>query len=112
MKRLFAITVVAFVLASCGTNNSSKETVSMKEIDSTLAKLSAEFERISPRVIQPAEGFLQYPYLIPAGFYHQMWDWDGYFMSTWFIYKGKPEYMKYWALNFLEGVDDRGYVAG
>ena len=83
-----------------------------KELQSTLDSLRTDFERISPRVIQPAEGFLKYPYLIPAGFYHQMWDWDAYFMGTWFIYKGKPEYMKYWALNFLEGMDERGYVAG
>ena len=88
------------------------ERVSDAELIRVKDSITAEFDRIYPRVIRPAEGFLKYPYLIPAGFYQQMWDWDGYFMGTWFIGKGKPEYMRYWALNFLIGVDERGYVAG
>jgi len=86
--------------------------VTDEELQIVLTQLSDEFARISPRVVRPAEGFLKYPYLIPAGFYQQMWDWDGYFMGTWFIGKGQPEYMQYWALNFLEGMDENGYVAG
>ena len=86
--------------------------VTDEELQTVLTQLSDEFTRISPRVVRPAEGFLKYPYLIPAGFYQQMWDWDGYFMGTWFIGKGRPEYMQYWALNFLEGMDENGYVAG
>ena len=109
MKKL-AILATSALIAFGACNNTQNNMT--KDIQSALDSLSAEFERISPRVIKPAEGFLKYPYLIPAGFYHQMWDWDAYFMSTWFIYKGKPEYMKYWALNFLEGMDERGYVAG
>lgn len=87
-------------------------TITDEELQTVLSKLSDEFARISPRVVRPAEGFLKYPYLIPAGFYQQMWDWDGFFMGTWFIEKGQPEYMQYWALNFLEGMDENGYVAG
>ena len=87
-------------------------TVTDEELQNVLSQLSDEFARISPRVVRPAEGFLKYPYLIPAGFYQQMWDWDGFFMGTWFIGKGQPEYMQYWALNFLEGMDENGYVAG
>ena len=86
--------------------------VTDEELQTVLTQLSDEFTRISPRVVRPAEGFLKYPYLIPAGFYQQMWDWDGYFMGTWFIGRGRPEYMQYWALNFLEGMDENGYVAG
>jgi alpha,alpha-trehalase len=63
-------------------------------------------------VIQPAEGYLKYPYLIPAGFYKQMWDWDGFFMGNHLASVGKAEYLKYWALNLIEGIDGDGYVSG
>jgi len=73
--------------------------------------LTAEFRRLEPQVIQPAEGYLKYPYLIPGGFYKQMWDWDGFFMGCHLASIGKPEYLKYWALNLIEGIDDEGYVS-
>lgn len=67
---------------------------------------------LSFRVQQPAEGYLKYPYLIPAGFYKQMWDWDGFFMGTYFCTKGHPEHLQWWALNLIEGIDGKGYVSG
>lgn len=67
---------------------------------------------LSKKVVQPAEGYLKFPYLIPAGYYKQMWDWDGFFMGSYFCFKGKPEHLQWWALNLLEGVDERGYVSG
>lgn len=76
------------------------------------AALAVEFTRLRPQVIQPAEGYLRYPYLIPAGFYKQMWDWDGFFMGNHFVSKGKPQYLKYWARNLLAGVNEDGYVSG
>ena len=120
MKNLLLLTMICFALGLTGCKPQSARqnpaghaaAQSDAELQQVLTQLSGEFERISPRVIRPAEGFLKYPYLIPAGFYQQMWDWDGYFMGTWFIEKGKPEYMKYWALNFLEGMNENGYVAG
>jgi len=75
-------------------------------------ELVAEFDRLEPKVIQPAEGYLQYPYLIPAGFYKQMWDWDGFFIGCHLASTGKPEYLKYWTLNLIAGIDSTGYVAG
>ena len=113
MKKLLLLTMIASMLGLTGGGCKPQQTgISDQELENVLTQLSDEFARISPRVIRPAEGFLKYPYLIPAGFYQQMWDWDGFFMGTWFIEKGKPEYMQYWALNFLEGMDDNGYVAG
>jgi hypothetical protein len=41
-----------------------------------LREISREFERLRPQSIRPAEGFIKHDYLIPAGFYDQMWDWD------------------------------------
>lgn len=106
MRRIIYILTSVLVISSC------VQHVSRTEAEQVHKELSAGYERIYHKVIQPAEGYLQYPYLIPAGFYKQTWDWDGFFMGCWFIQKGKPEYMKYWALNFLAGVEDNGYVVG
>jgi len=88
---------------------STFDSVAMKEI---YKNIQIEYAKLRPKVIQPAEGYLKYPYLIPAGFYKQMWDWDGFFMGNHFISHNQLEYLKYWALNLLEGVDDEGYVSG
>ena len=105
------IAILAAISVSCRPSSTMK-TPSQAELQRVKDSLTVYYDAISPMVVKPAEGFLKYPYLIPSGFYQQMWDWDGYFMGTWFIYKGKPEYMRYWALNFLEGVADNGYVSG
>lgn len=84
-----------------------------EDLEFVYHELQAIYEDdLSKKVIQPAEGYLKYPYLIPAGFYKQMWDWDGFFMGTYFASKGQPEYLQYWALNLIEGIDERGYVSG
>lgn len=110
MKHLLILSMITTLFLSSGCK--ARPEATDLELQTVLTQLSDAFTRISPRVIRPAEGFLKYPYLIPAGFYQQMWDWDGFFMGTWFIEKGQPEYMKYWALNFLDGMNDNGYVAG
>jgi len=74
--------------------------------------LKTQYNTLSKRVIQPGEGYLEFPYLIPSGFYKQMWDWDGFFMGNYFVSKGKPEYLKFWALNLIKGIDQEGYVSG
>lgn len=84
----------------------------MQKLQKILEKLTVEFNRLEPQVIRPAEGYLKCPYLIPAGFYTQMWDWDGFFMGNYLASIGKPEYLKYWALNLIEGIDGDGYVSG
>lgn len=79
-----------------------------------LRELSIEFDRLRPQSIRPAEGFIRHDYLIPAGFYQQMWDWDGFFIGYHLACRGREEarYLKWWALSFLGAVDDEGYVAG
>lgn len=89
-----------------------KKVYSDKELANLLNKISSKYVEISPKTIQPAEGYLKYPYLIPSGYYKQMWDWDGFFMGYYYTTQGKPEYLKYWAMNLLEGVDENGYVSG
>jgi alpha,alpha-trehalase len=83
-----------------------------ENLNNVYTQVKQMFDVLSPRVIRPAEGYLKYPYLIPAGFYQQMWDWDGFFMGNYFCTKDKPEYLKYWALNFFANIDEKGYVSG
>jgi len=76
--------------------------------------IKREFEKLRPQVIMPADGYLENPYMIPAGFYKQMWDWDGFFIGN-HLASLNPEngkYLKYWALNFLKSIDADGYIAG
>ena len=95
------------------TEMNSNELVTDAQLQGVLDELSAIYsDDLSHKVIQPAEGYLKYPYLIPAGFYKQMWDWDGFFMGNYFVSKGHPEYLQYWALNLIEGIDENGYVSG
>jgi|GEM_PF-6390679 len=38
------------------------------------------------RLFLIVEGYLEYPYLILAGFYKQMWDWDGFYGKLFYKY--------------------------
>lgn len=75
-------------------------------------RIATGFVDLRSQVVKEPAGFIKYPYLIPAGFYSQLWDWDAFFMANHFISKGKPEYMKNWVLTFSQGIDENGYVAG
>ncbi len=76
------------------------------------SRLAEGFKDLRKQVVKEPNGFIKYPYLIPAGFYSQLWDWDAFFMANHFISKGEPEYMKNWVLTFSQGIDEDGYVAG
>lgn len=75
-------------------------------------RIADGFSDLRKQVVKSPEGFIKYPYLIPAGFYSQLWDWDAFFMANHFISKGEPEYMKNWVMTFSQGIDKDGYVAG
>ncbi len=79
-----------------------------------LVELTAAFDTLKLHSIRPAEGYLKYDYLIPAGFYKQMWDWDGFFIGC-YLASHKTEdskYLKGWVLNFVNSADKNGYVPG
>jgi alpha,alpha-trehalase len=83
--------------------------------DETLyAELTADFARLAPQTIHPAEGSIKYPYLIPAGYYPQMWDWDGYFIGVHWANQdaADAQYLRDWAISFASSADADGYVAG
>lgn len=86
--------------------------VSVPSLESLQQRLNTGFTELRKQVVKEPQGFIKYPYLIPAGFYSQLWDWDAFFMANHFISKGEPEYMKNWVLTFAQGIDDDGYVAG
>ncbi|WP_421918911.1 MGH1-like glycoside hydrolase domain-containing protein [Marinifilum sp.] len=93
-------------------DNVTHTSVNMEKMKQIYDELSTEYDRLRPQVIKQPEGYLKYPYLIPAGFYSQLWDWDAFFMANHFISKGQPEFMKYWALTYMENIDEEGYVSG
>ncbi|HEU5404248.1 MAG TPA: trehalase family glycosidase [Terriglobales bacterium] len=112
MRKLAILAALALglapaALAGQGRNNRA-------DLKQTLAEVNAAYAKLEPQSIRPAEGFIKYDYLIPAGYYKQMWDWDGFFIGVHLANQSreKAKYLKYWVLNFAGAVDREGYVAG
>jgi alpha,alpha-trehalase len=82
--------------------------------DTLLASLNSDFARLAPQTIRPADGYIKYPYLVPAGYYPQMWDWDGFFIGLHFANQNPADakYLRDWVLSFAGSADAEGYVAG
>jgi alpha,alpha-trehalase len=82
--------------------------------DSLYSALSADFEKLAPQTIHPAEGAIKSPYLIPAGYYPQMWDWDGFFIGVHWANQdpANAKYLRDWVISFGSSADADGYVAG
>ena len=81
---------------------------------SLLDALNADFARLAPQTVHPPEGYIQHPYLIPAGYYPQMWDWDGFFIGVHWANQDPADakYLRDWVLSFASSSDPEGYVAG
>ena len=79
-----------------------------------LASLTADFNRLAPQTIRAADGYIQHPYLIPAGYYNQMWDWDGFFIGLHWANQdpANAKFLRDWVLSFAGSADAEGYVAG
>lgn len=79
-----------------------------------LHDLTTDFNRLAPQTIRPAEGYIKHPYLIPAGHYNQMWDWDGFFIGLHWANQdpANAKYLRDWVLSFAGSADADGYVAG
>ena len=102
-----------FFIVTCG-KKQTYTTVNIQEMEQLLQNVSAEFAKLRPQSIKPGEGYIKYDYLIPAGYYTQMWDWDGFFIGCHLAQRSTVEakYLKWWVLNFVESIDEDGYVAG
>jgi len=85
-----------------------------QELKALLADVSAAYTKLEPQTIHPAEGYLKHDYLIPAGYYPQMWDWDGFFIGSHLAHQSRDQakYLKGWVLGFAGAIDNEGYVAG
>ena len=82
--------------------------------DALYAALTADFARLAPQTIRPADGYIKHPYLIPAGYYPQMWDWDGFFIGLHWANQDSSDakYLRDWVITFASSADADGYVAG
>src|ERR1039457_6573356 len=81
-----------------------------ESLNPLLNDVSSAYAKLEPQTIRPAEGYFKYDYLIPAGFYKQMWDWDGFFIGC-YLASHKLEdtkYLKWWVLNLVNGTDEEG----
>jgi neutral trehalase len=84
------------------------------DLKTLLGDVSAAYSKLEPKTIRPAEGYLKYDYLVPAGYYPQMWDWDGFFIGAHLSHQSRDQakYLKGWVLSFAGAIDKEGYVAG
>ena len=99
--------LVLLALASLSGNAQSSDAA-------LLVGLTSDFARLAPQTIRPAQGYIRYPYLIPAGYYAQMWDWDGFFIGAHWANQDPADakYLRDWVLGFASSADSTGYVAG
>ena len=79
-----------------------------------VAGLTSDFAALQPQTVRTAQGYIRYPYLIPAGYYSQMWDWDGFFIGAHWANQNPADaqFLRDWVLSFASSADTNGYVAG
>lgn len=111
MKKFLACIVMATITLT-GLTKAAVPDTEKARLGNLHGRIATGFADLRKQVVKEPNGFIKYPYLIPAGFYSQLWDWDAFFMANHFISRGEPEYMKNWVLTFAQGIDDDGYVAG
>jgi len=103
-------TLVAFIVLWSVLSPAS----SSQNLEPLLKQVSTAYAKLEPQSIRPAEGYMKYDYLIPGGYYKQMWDWDGFFIGSHLAHQSrdKAKYLKGWVLGFSGAIDGQGYVAG
>jgi len=106
----FRRAALAFVVFTAATLYASEQSSD----NALYAALTADFAKLAPQTIRPAEGAIKFPYLIPAGYYNQMWDWDGFFIGVHWANQDAADakYLRDWAISFASAADADGYVAG
>src|SRR3974377_774850 len=72
------------------------------------SEISQLFEKYHAKenVIKPPKGILKHEYLVPAGPYFQLFDWDMYFMGVALSYDGVGKPVATSVEDFLEFVDE------
>jgi alpha,alpha-trehalase len=115
--RFFSIIILSLAIFSGSLRSQVTAPASAAAIitdEFSILELKQAFDTLKFRSIRPAEGYIKYDYLIPAGFYKQMWDWDGFFIGCYLASHNKDDakYLKWWTLNFVNSADAEGYVPG
>lgn len=108
--RTAALTILALTLTS-----SPAQTPSDQPDPAVLLRdLTADFDKLAPQTIRPADGYIKHSYLVPSGYYPQMWDWDGFFIGLHWANQNPADaaYLRDWVLSFAGSADNDGYVAG
>ena len=72
------------------------------------SEISQLFEKYHAKqnVVKPPQGILKHEYLVPAGPYFQLFDWDMYFMGVALSYDGVGKPVATSVEDFLEFVDE------
>jgi len=72
------------------------------------SEISQLFEKYHAKgdVVKPPQGILKHEYLVPAGPYFQLFDWDMYFMGVALSYDGIGKPLATSVEDFLEFVDE------
>ena len=96
------LAIVAVVLAA-----SSARADSSADLSKFIADAGAKVG-----IVKPAGGILRHPYLVPAGPYFQLFDWDMYFMGTALSYDGVSEPVADSVRDFLDFVDENANNPG
>ncbi len=70
--------------------------------------------RLAPQTIHSANHVITRDYLIPAGYYQEMWDWDSFFIGAHWANQNPADakYLQSWVLNVADEIDPSGYTAG
>jgi alpha,alpha-trehalase len=111
---LRALCAILLLLLSVAAGSRSQQITQTAAQSALLTNLTADFNRLAPQTIRPAQGYIHHDYLIPAGYYSQMWDWDGFFIGLHWANQDAADakYLRDWVISFASSADESGYVAG
>jgi alpha,alpha-trehalase len=101
------VALLMFALVTLSNSASSAD-------NALVAGLKSDFTALQSQTVRPAQGYIRSPYLIPAGYYSQMWDWDGFFIGAHWANQNptNAKFLRDWVLSFASSADADGYVAG
>ena len=100
-------------LAGLATATFALFSVAAAQGQSEIAGLFKKYD-VKHAIVKPPQGILKHQYLVPAGPYFQLFDWDTYFMGIALSYDGVGQPLADSIKDFLEFVDeyadDKGYT--
>ncbi len=79
--------------------------------ESEIARLIAK-SGAKQNIVKPASGILKHPYMVPAGPYTQLFDWDTYFMGVALSYDAVGEPLENSVKDFLDFTDENWNSVG